>query len=326
MAGKVVFVTGGSGFIGFQIVTHLLELGYSVRAAARGPKANLLRNALLAHHDESRFTVVDIPDLFNDDLSGVLEGAYGVIHAASPAPGRVDAATALMIATTGALHIARSAVRAGIKRMVVTSSIFSFPFGGPWGVDDYNPITKEEALSGNPVAVYIAQKKLADKVLADFSERNPIDISLLAPGTTFGPFAPGFELLFPDLDYKGLSTNSYLHALLRPHNTCYPHPIQNGSIDVRDVSRAHVLALESRPGRKRYPIVSPEQCSYGKAIEIIHEHRPELRRRLCYPETAPKWRSFTLDVDRAYIERTIGFEEGSYIPWRGLCWMRWMVC
>ncbi len=49
------------------------------RSAARGPKANLLRNALLAHHDESRFSVVDIPDLCSDDLSCVLEGECSVM-------------------------------------------------------------------------------------------------------------------------------------------------------------------------------------------------------------------------------------------------------
>lgn len=68
---KIIFVTGGTGFIGFQVLVQLLASGYSVRASARGKKFDLLRNIFSNYKN---CDVVDIPDIFSDDLSDVLRG------------------------------------------------------------------------------------------------------------------------------------------------------------------------------------------------------------------------------------------------------------
>lgn len=118
--------------------------------------------------------------------------------------------------------------------------------------------------------------------------------------------------------YRAFSTNGFIYALLRPDNVHFaPSP---GAIDVRDVARAHLLALESPPtsvvGRKRSPLVSPYQSSYKDAIEIIAKERPELKDRLVHPSKAPEWPSYTIEVDRELVEKQIGLKADSYIPWR----------
>lgn len=94
-ASKIIFVTGGTGFIGFHVLVQLLEAGYTVRATARGKKANLLRNALGTTYD--KLQVLEIPDIFSDDLREALRGAYGIIHLASTTPGKADAATSYRV-------------------------------------------------------------------------------------------------------------------------------------------------------------------------------------------------------------------------------------
>ncbi|KAK0203508.1 hypothetical protein DFS33DRAFT_1332036 [Desarmillaria ectypa] len=317
----LIFVTGGSGFIGFHILSQLLDNGYSVRAAARGKKVDLLNKALSANYSSDRFEVVEVADIASSDLSQHLKGVDGIIHAAAPLPGRADPETAFQSSVEGSLRILREAVKAKVPRIVATSSIVthSFPNLGPLGADDWNPITKEQAMaSGQPFIVYVAQKTYADLAVVEFSENHPqIDVTLIGPPFNFGPFAPGFEYLVPEPDLGALSTNESIYALLRPGNTEFP--IAPGAIDVRDAAKAHVLALQSRPsaevGRKRFAIVSPHNSSYKDALAIIAKERPELTGRLTDITLAPEWPSYTLPVEWQKIEDVLGLKADSFIPW-----------
>ncbi|KAK0192885.1 hypothetical protein F5146DRAFT_979453 [Armillaria mellea] len=316
----LIFVTGGTGFIGFHILSQLLDNGYSVRAAAREKKIDLLNKALSANYSSDRFEVVEVVDIASSDLSQHLKGVDGIIHAAAPLPGRVDPETAFRSSVEGSLHILRQAVEAKIHRIVVTSSVVSYPFPqGPFGADDWNPVTKEQAIAaGQPILVYVAQKKYADLAVVGFAEKHPeIDITLIGPPFNYGPFAPGFEYLLPEPDLNALSTNANIYALLRPGNTEFPGG--PGAIDVRDVARAHVVALQSRPsaevGRKRFAIVSPHRSSYKDALAIIAKERPELKDRLTDATLAPESPSYTLPVEWQKIEDVLGLKADSFIPW-----------
>ncbi|KAG7448894.1 NAD(P)-binding protein, partial [Guyanagaster necrorhizus] len=312
-------VTGGTGFIGFHILTQLLDKGYFVKAAARGPKVNILKKALSVNYGE-KFEVIEVPDVSSGDLSQHLKGVDAIIHSAAPLPGRVDPETALRISIDGSLHIIREAVKANVPRVVTTSSVVSYPTPvGPFGVDDWNAITKEEAIaSGVPFHVYVAEKKYSDMAVVEFAESHPeIDLTLIGPPFNFGPIAPGFELLISEPNLSALSTNEYLYALLRPSPTTFPS--LPGAIDVRDVARAHVLALESRPssevGRKRLAICSPYQSSYKDALAIIAKERPELKDRLADGSHAPEWPSYTLPLNWERLEHVLGLKADSFIAW-----------
>ncbi|KAK0192916.1 hypothetical protein F5146DRAFT_1136731 [Armillaria mellea] len=298
----LVFVTGGSGFIGFHILTQLLDLGYSVRAAARGKKIELLKKALSVNYSSDRFEVVEVPDIASGDLSQHLTGVDGIIHAAAPLPGRVDPETAFKSSVEGSLHILREAVKAKVHRIVVTGSVATHPYPqGPFGAYDWNP-----------------PRRYADLAVVEFAEKHPeIDVTLVGPAYNFGSFAPGFEYLIPEPDLSALSTNGSIYALLRPDNTEFP--VAPGAIDVRDAARAHVLALQSPPsaevGRKRFAIVSPHRSSYKDALAIIAKERPELKDRLTDATLAPEWPSYTLPVDWQKIEDVLGLKADSFIPW-----------
>ncbi|SJK98814.1 uncharacterized protein ARMOST_02083 [Armillaria ostoyae] len=303
---KLIFVTGGTGFIGFHILTQLLDKGYSVRAAARGPKVDILKKALSVNYSKN-FEVVEVADVTSGDLS------------------RVDPETAFKISIEGSLHIIREAIKAKIPRVVATSSIVTYPFPiGPFGVDDWNPITKEEAIaSGSPFHVYVAEKKYSDLAVVEFAESHPeIDITLerniVGPPFNFGPFAPGFELLISEPNLHSLSTNESFYALLRRSYTDFL--ALPGAIDVRDSARAHVLALESRPssevGRKRFAVCSPDESSYKDALDIIAKERPELKDRLADGKHAPEWPSYTLPVNWERLEYVLGLKADSFIPWK----------
>ncbi|KAK0234592.1 hypothetical protein EDD85DRAFT_955422 [Armillaria nabsnona] len=316
-------VTGGTGFIGFHVLVQLLQAGYTVRATARGKKGYLLRNALGTTYD--KLQVLEIPDIFSDDLSEALQGVYGIIHLASTTPGKADAATSyrflvpnvhFKLATEGSRHILREAIKAGVKRVVNTGTMMAYPPGGPYG---FSMTQEEVTATNNPYLIYRGSKTAADQAMLEFSKDYPeLDLSFVAPHYTFGPLAPGFEHMLLEPEYKAFSTNGFIYALLRPDNVHFA--VFPGVIDVRDVARAHLLALESPPtsavGTKRSPLVSPYQSSYKHAIEIIAKERLESKDRLVRPSKAPEWPSYMFQVDRELVEKQIGLKADSYIAWR----------
>ena len=71
-----------------------------------------------------------------------------------------------------------------VKRIVITSSFASnLDFakglrpGYAYTEADWNPMTKEEALSAGPVAAYLVSKTLAERAAFDFVEKEKVNLS-----------------------------------------------------------------------------------------------------------------------------------------------------
>ncbi|KAF8914967.1 hypothetical protein CPB85DRAFT_1433439 [Mucidula mucida] len=298
MCAQRILVTGASGYVGLHIVNQLLSAGYLVRGAARGKKYELLKKAMAGNY---AFEAVEIVDIGTGDFSSLLQGVDAVIHTAAPLPGRVDPTEALKYATEGAVHVLREAAKAGIKRAVVTSSIVTFPFGGPYGVNDMNPITVDQIDSA-----------------PWFADAHPeMDITILGPSWIFGPVAPQFIEVVPEPDYAALATALYVYQLLRKDNKVYVDG--PGAIDVRDAARLHVAALASphTEDRKRYLVASPYSSSWKRALELIAKERPELDSRLADPSGAPDLpeSETIIKVDREEQERVLGITRDTYVTW-----------
>ncbi|KAJ7931418.1 hypothetical protein B0H13DRAFT_2308576 [Mycena leptocephala] len=273
----LVFVTGAAGYLGFQVVYQLLEAGYPVRGAARGRKVALLKKAFEKY---PQFEAVEITDIATADFSAAFSGVGAIIHTAAPLPGRADSETALKSAIEGSLHILREAHKAGIKKFVATGSMVTFP-DNAFGPNDWVPVTKEQAVEGNPFVLYIAEKKFGEQAVLDFADKHPeMDITIFCPPWIFGPFAPGFEHIVPEPDFAAFSTNGFVYQLLRADNVNYNY--SPGMLDVRDVARIHIAGLNplTPDHPKRVPIVSPYDSDWRDAIN-----------------KAPVWPSYKYDID-----------------------------
>ncbi|KAF8883664.1 hypothetical protein CPB85DRAFT_1442369 [Mucidula mucida] len=286
---EFLFVTGSSGFIGYHIATQLLDAGYTVRAAARGIEADRLKT--IFDNKYSNAEVLKIPDIYSDDsryLAGKSSctGAYAIVHVAAPTPGEGTAESNLKIATDGVRHIMNEALKAGVKRVVATSSVVTFPGGDPFGVQ-----------AKNHYEVYASQKTAADKCMVDFVKLHPWS------NLVFGPIAPGYEDLAPEPDYADRNDL----------------PRNSGHIDVRDVAKAHLLALKSATdiGLKRFPLSSPEPSWFKQAVKFIAEARPELKDRVVDVENVPELPPrYVPDTVTMTIEKQIGFETDDDTSWK----------
>jgi nucleoside-diphosphate-sugar epimerase len=64
----------------------------------------------------------EVNDLATDDLTAALKGVSVVMHVAAPLPGKADAAGSIKTAVEGTLNVVRHAEKAGITKIVVTST------------------------------------------------------------------------------------------------------------------------------------------------------------------------------------------------------------
>ena len=160
---KHILVTGGAGFIGSNLVEHLLTAGFRVTVLdnfATGKRENLLPFA-----DNTGFTLLE-GDIRNiDDCQKAVKGVDAVLHEAAlgSVPRSIkDPATSAAVNISGFVNMLYAAQRAGIKRFVYASS--SSVYG------DCTDSPKVEERTGTPLSPYALTKSVNEQFAANFAK------------------------------------------------------------------------------------------------------------------------------------------------------------
>ncbi|WKA01539.1 hypothetical protein VitviT2T_019817 [Vitis vinifera] len=246
--GKVVSVTGASGFIASWLVKLLLQHRYTVKATVRDPNDPKKTQHLLSLDGAQERLHLFKADLLEEgSFDSVVDGCDGV-HTASPvALEAINPQTELIDpALKGTINVLRSCSKVpSVKRVVVTSSLASVLFTG-------EPVTPEvlidESWFSDPVLCkeskqWYVLSKIAEEAAWNFSKENGIDMVTINPGWVIGP------LLQPTLN---LSAEQVLNLI----NGAQTFPnISSWWVDVRDVANAHIQAYEIPEASGRYCLV-----------------------------------------------------------------------
>ncbi|GJN74193.1 methylglyoxal reductase (NADPH-dependent) gre2 [Purpureocillium lilacinum] len=293
-----ILVTGGSGFIAAHLVDQLLAAGHTVVTTVRSEdKAARLRDA---HADKGeRLSVAVVGDIAVEGaFDKVVEGTPGlevVMHTASPFHFKwTDAQTELIDpALVGTTSILRAVHRSApsVRRVVVTSSfaavltetLLDDP-ATTFSEASWNPSTLADVHS-SPATAYRVSKTLAERAAWDFvaREKPAFDLATVCPPMVYGPLAPGVGVA--SLDAVNTSNERFVAMLRGKWASEIPAtgPVSIW-VDVRDVARAHVLAMEKPDagGRRLYTVGG--RFSNRRLVEIVRERFPEYKDRLPGPD------------------------------------------
>lgn len=234
MAGTVL-VTGGTGYIGGEVIDRLLAKGYTIHTTVRDAAKSepKLRTRWPKAGDKLKVFSADL--LSDDGWAEANAGCDAVAHVASPFPLDVpkNADDLIIPARDGTLRALEFAHKAGVKRFVQTSSAAAIAYGHP--DKDHFDYTDWTDLTANPPP-YIQSKTVAERAARDW-------VAQYAPDMVFCSINP--VAVFGPVYDEDMSTS--VEMVKKIIDGSIPL-IPNMGIcitDVRDVGEAHIRALEA---------------------------------------------------------------------------------
>lgn len=237
------FVTGGTGFLGINLISQLLDQGWEVIAMHR--KGSNLR-------DLQRFNVQRVEaDLFSEEsLRQVIpENLDAVFHVAGDtnmwAKNNPRQYQTNVVATENLVNVS---LEKKVKRFIHTSSIAAYGFH-----DDVVDETTESAALESKVN-YLKTKYLGEKVVKDAVLNKGLDAVCLNPCAIIGPFdRSSWAQLF-------IMVNEGTLPGVPPGEGSYCH--------VREVAAAHINAFHKGRKGENY-ILAGVDCSFVEVVGKI---------------------------------------------------------
>lgn len=263
-----VLVTGIGGFIAKHVALTLLNAGFAVRGTVRSEdKARQVHHCLKMAGGDARKLSFVLADLTVDDgWEEAVAGCRYVQHVAAPFPQvqPSDREGLVPAARDGARRVLTAAVAAGAERIVMTSSIVAMMYRANRSRDFR---FSEESWSDpdwSGASPYIVAKTRAELSAWELMREQGAEqrFTVVNPGLVLGPPLDG--------EY-GTSLNAIAMLLQRKYPVV--PPLAYPTVDVRDVARLHLKAMELRTTTGRRLIAAAETVSF---LDIARHLKAEL--------------------------------------------------
>jgi len=254
---KRVLVTGANGHLGNTIAQTLVQRGYAVRVSVRDVKS-VQRSGLFSGLNVE---LVQADMIHREQMREAAEGMDGLFHVAAVFRHWAKDPQKEIIEPNlvGIENILFAAERAGVKKVIYTSSVAAVGFLGT----REHPLD-ESCWQQKKRHPYMLAKTLAEKKAWEIAQRDGIAMVSICPGSIIGP---NFTRITP--------TIAPFLALLKGTLPGIP-PLSLDCVDVRDVALAHILAYENPRAHGRY-ICDTQTFTFAELIETIARLRPSLK-------------------------------------------------
>ena len=254
-----VLLTGATGYIGQHCAAELLKQGFEVVGAIRSrAKGETTRTAIAKVAPIDRLSFVEVDLLSDRGWAEAMKGCTFVIHVASPfmlAEPR-DENELITPAVEGTKRVIAAAQRAGVRRLVLTSSTFAIIGGkesGRYGPDAWSDTSAK-------IGAYAKSKTLAERAAWAAAQRGDMELTVINPGAVFGPS------LGANMDGQSVAMMTDMIGGKMP---MVPN-MSMGMVDVRDVARLHVEAMTAvGAAGKRFIAATAEPVGMATLARVL---------------------------------------------------------
>ncbi|KAK7341240.1 hypothetical protein VNO80_24166 [Phaseolus coccineus] len=269
--GKVVCVTGASGFIASWIIKFLLQRGYTVRATVRDPsKREKVDHLLKLDRAKERLHFFKADLLEEGSFDSAFEGCNGVFHTASPVLLTINDPQNELIdpALKGTLNVVKSCAKStSVKRVVLTSSVAAVLYNGRPRTPE---VVVDETWFSDPNILredekwYALSKTLAEDAARKFLNEQDIKLIVINPALSIGPL----------LQSEVNASSSMILNLINGPKT-FPN-LSFGWVNVKDVANAHIQAYEIDSASGRYCLLE-KVAHFSEIAKILRRLCPTLQ-------------------------------------------------
>ena len=256
-----VLVTGITGYIGQHCAAELLRQGYEVVGTIRSRvKAVSTQEGIAKVASVDHLSFVEAELLSDKGWDEAMKGCTYVLHVASPfvLEEPKDENEMIAPAVQGTQRVIAAAQRAGVKRLVLTSSTFSIIAGketGHYGPEDWSDTDAN-------IGAYAKSKTLAERAAWKAVEGGTMEMSVINPGAVFGPS------LGAKIDGQSVSL---ITKMITGKIPMIPD-MAMGMVDVRDVAKLHVAAMTaSGAAGKRFIACTSEPVEMATVAKTLRD-------------------------------------------------------
>lgn len=232
----LVLLTGISGFIAKHVALQLLDAGYRVRGTVRSAaKAGVVRDTLeKAGGAADRLEFVEADLTRDEGWDAAVAGSHFVVHTASPFPARQsgDKYALVPIARGGTLRVVEAAAKAGVERIVLTSSVAAIYYGHGAKRGPHYSEADWSNVESSGISDYAVSKTEAERAAWKAVEAGGPELAAVNPAFVLGPL----------LDRDTGTSAELIRTMMKGRLPAVPD-ITLGIVDVRDVARAHLQAM-----------------------------------------------------------------------------------
>jgi len=309
MEKQTILVTGGAGYIGSWVVKDLLEKGHTVRVSVRD-KSKTEKYQHLFDIEKQTNGKLELweADLTKDgSFDQAVNGSEAIIHMASPFILDHKNAQENLInpALNGTKNVLSAANKSNtVKRIVLTSSVAAV-HGDNIDMQEQDLSEFNEDAWNITSSVdhqpYSYSKVLAEKAAWKIAEaQNKWKLVAINPSFVMGPALT---------QSSNSGSISFMNDVLSGKFKTGAPDLQFAYVDVRDVARAHVLALENENTQGRHILVERVMnvLDMSKIIESAFPKKYKLPKM-----KAPKFLVMVLapifGITRKFVKRNVGFK------------------
>ncbi len=180
----MIFLTGGTGFLGRHLVPALCRAGFEIRVLTRDPA----RNAWLERYPGVQVVKGDLLDA--KTLLQAAKGCQYVIHAGGMFRFWGNEAAFISTNAIGTDNVMKAALEARVERVIHISTIAVIGQPDPTRIVD-------ETHPAHPADAYQRSKWQAEQVVTSYFQEHQLPVVVLRPGAYYGPLGHyAFNRLF----------------------------------------------------------------------------------------------------------------------------------